>query len=485
MDVDDNPQNTCTTSTNEKENINMSQITMNVRDEDDNGNVLMEAYRVDENGEEENPTSKITTVPDRDEKEAQYGANNNNNNKPNKTSTYVPYFQTKPVAPLVTPASSLPNTTASARVVVVVDEKQCSSPIPQQVMSPSDKRDAINAFLEERKMSMMTMMLKSVPGKLAAAKVFLNHGSATMTDRDVIEAGDAMYSWCARYNPNSKEEQALAEEEDVPMKRNPSPEFGSIQRAMEEEYSNQSFKSHKSSKNPTCPSSSSSSANLQRESSESERKRLREAKRVVVKKREEEEEPGKIDDAKLLEDLLVGKYQQYLTLEMKQNLTKDAEFRTIFLRYWQSRLPQHDKEQKRACAMREEKTKQQAGSVSNIKLKMRAKMNQQTEEKDALLEALAKAKEELKALEAIMHPSDKPSQIKLLLHLLNRKDHFLTQHKFALENHSLCIVCKEEARSVHFQPCAHLVCCATCARKVPDCPVCRRAIASIHLCFFS
>ena len=36
-----------------------------------------------------------------------------------------------------------------------------------------------------------------------------------------------------------------------------------------------------------------------------------------------------------------------------------------------------------------------------------------------------------------------------------------------------CRVCIVEKRAVVFNSCGHAVCCKGCAKKVPDCPVCR------------
>lgn len=41
---------------------------------------------------------------------------------------------------------------------------------------------------------------------------------------------------------------------------------------------------------------------------------------------------------------------------------------------------------------------------------------------------------------------------------------------------SVCKVCLEAARTVVFQPCGHLVCCAECAAAVELCPLCRTLI---------
>lgn len=39
-----------------------------------------------------------------------------------------------------------------------------------------------------------------------------------------------------------------------------------------------------------------------------------------------------------------------------------------------------------------------------------------------------------------------------------------------------CVVCWERERNTVAFPCRHLACCAACARKLRDCPVCRARI---------
>jgi hypothetical protein len=41
-----------------------------------------------------------------------------------------------------------------------------------------------------------------------------------------------------------------------------------------------------------------------------------------------------------------------------------------------------------------------------------------------------------------------------------------------------CYVCMNAVKCILFEPCAHLVCCETCAEVLSSCPICRKPIAS-------
>jgi len=43
-----------------------------------------------------------------------------------------------------------------------------------------------------------------------------------------------------------------------------------------------------------------------------------------------------------------------------------------------------------------------------------------------------------------------------------------------------CSVCLDAKRTVQFMPCTHLACCNVCARKMFECPLCRRRIVSLR-----
>lgn len=50
---------------------------------------------------------------------------------------------------------------------------------------------------------------------------------------------------------------------------------------------------------------------------------------------------------------------------------------------------------------------------------------------------------------------------------------------------TMCVVCMDEEVSAMFLWCGHVVCCEKCSVKVSACPICRRAVSSIHHGAFS
>tara|TARA_B100000963_G_scaffold349274_1_gene358098 strand:+ start:8590 stop:9288 length:699 start_codon:yes stop_codon:yes gene_type:complete len=56
--------------------------------------------------------------------------------------------------------------------------------------------------------------------------------------------------------------------------------------------------------------------------------------------------------------------------------------------------------------------------------------------------------------------------------------HRLDQHPAPVQSNPLnrCVICLEQTRRIMFEPCHHVVCCASCSNNVDFCPICRNSI---------